>query len=159
MPTASSTQDEPTVAELCGSLDRFIGTEFQIDLSGEVVERQISNAGYCVGPDGGVPACCNWTWIAYALPCAKFDIVLTGSAAPYGSEVIAPHMLDDDFERVPVTLGCQGPDCEPTCTPSSVSDIGRVRARLIESEDGTVTVGEQFEPFDAQAALDILEAL
>jgi hypothetical protein len=30
---------------------------------------------------------------------------------------------------------------------------------VIESEDGTVTVGEQFEPFEAQAALDILEAL
>ncbi len=55
-------------------------------------------------------------------------------------------------------MGCQGMDCEPTCAPS-VSEIRRVRARLEPAAYGEVIPGDQFEPFRAEAALEILEAL
>lgn len=147
---------ELSVEQLCNGLDDFLGTEFTLDLSGEVVERHASTAIACVGDDAGAPECCNWTWTAYAIACPDFDIVLTGNSAPYGSKT-APG--NPGFsESVEVTMGCQGMDCEPTCAPS-VSELRRVRARLESAADGQVVPGDQFEPFLAEAALEILEAL
>jgi hypothetical protein len=151
-----------TVAELCQDPTSYLDSEFEIDLTGAIVERQQNTAMACFSPDGGTPECCNWRWVAYVLPCPDGDFVLTGSTEPYGHRPASTDggpTVDDSYADINVTMGCQGIDCAPTCVPGSVHAIGSVQARLLPSEDGFVTPGEQLESFEGIAALDITKAL